>query len=139
MRDNIVAEARACIGTRFHHQGRQKAVGLDCVGLLVVIAQCLELPVKDCLDYDRRPAFGLLEKQLVLSGLVPIDPVHLRHGDIALFGFDGPPQHVAVLAKALVGFSMVHAYMPARHVVEHRLDHVWQDRILGGFRFPGVE
>ena len=135
---DIISSARACIGTRFRHQGRLKDNGLDCVGLLVWVARSFENNVQDCLDYDRHPAHGLLEGHLKLSGLREIAVDEARPGDVALFRFDGPPQHVAILADAREPFSMIHAYMPARRVVEHRMDEIWQKRFVGAYRFPGV-
>ena len=38
---NMIAAARACLGTPFHHQGRMPGVGLDCIGLVIVaLARC---------------------------------------------------------------------------------------------------
>lgn len=136
--EQIISCARACVGTKFRHQGRLQNVGLDCVGLLAWVAHSLDLDVRDCLDYNRRPAHGLLEKHLAASGLVPIEVSDARPGDVALFRFEGPPQHVAVLADAHKPFSMIHAYMPARYVVEHRMDEIWQERFVGAYRFPGI-
>lgn len=135
---DVVLSARSCIGTRFRHQGRLKNDGLDCVGLLVWVAQTLNGLVHDCSDYDRRPSHGLLEKHLELSGLRSIPIEDAKVGDVALFRFDGPPQHVAILADAHHPFSMIHAYMPARRVVEHRMDKIWQERLIGAYRFPGI-
>lgn len=137
-RDEIVREARACLGTRFRHQGRMRAQGLDCVGLLVWVAQRFGLNVKDCADYDRRPAHGLLELHLENSRLKPIPLDEMDHGDIALFCFFGPPQHVAVMAKRDRDLNMIHAYLAARKVVEHRMDDVWRNRLIKAYRFPGV-
>lgn len=137
-RGDILASARACIGTRFRHQGRLVDHGLDCVGLLVCVARQCGMTVCDSPNYDRRPAHGLLEKHLCLSGLSPVDLDDMQIGDVALFQFNGPPQHVAILGDAHRPFSMIHSYMPARHVVEHRLDDLWRQRLVGAYRFPGV-
>lgn len=134
MRHEILEVARGCLGTPFRHQGRVPGRGLDCVGLLIVIARRLEMPVLDRLDYDRRPAHSQLEKQLILSGLSPVEG-HMGPGDVALFKIERAPQHVAVLGEK---DTMIHAYMQARRVVEHRLDALWQDRFVRAYRFPGV-
>ena len=35
---DIIAIARACLGTPFRHQGRIPGVALDCAGLVVAVA-----------------------------------------------------------------------------------------------------
>ncbi len=45
------------------------------------------------------------------------------------------PQHVALISDQ----GIIHAYIQARRVVEHRLDQTWQDRIETTFKFPGVD
>lgn len=37
-RERVLAEARALLGVRFMHQGRMAEHGLDCLGLLLVVA-----------------------------------------------------------------------------------------------------
>ncbi|MDD5585633.1 MAG: hypothetical protein PHY92_01580, partial [Alphaproteobacteria bacterium] len=51
----MIAAARACLGTPFHHQGRKPGVGLDCIGLIVVALQAAGYDVRDRFDYSPRP------------------------------------------------------------------------------------
>ena len=51
----MIASARACIGTPFHHQGRAIGIGLDCIGLIVVALTAAGFSVRDRSDYGRRP------------------------------------------------------------------------------------
>jgi hypothetical protein len=37
--NTFIAQARTWIGTPFHHQGRLKGVGCDCLGLIVGVAE----------------------------------------------------------------------------------------------------
>lgn len=129
----ILAAARACLGTPFRHQGRLPGVGLDCIGLVVAVASALGLPVQDATGYGRSPADGLLEAALDAQ-LVRADPAP---GAIALIRFDGDPQHVGILGDYPAGgLSLIHAYLPSRRVVEHRLDDAWQARIVRCYGFP---
>ncbi len=62
---NLVMEiARSWVGTKFHHQGRRKNVGVDCIGLIVGVAQELGLNVEDKTDYAREPKDGELKAAL---------------------------------------------------------------------------
>jgi cell wall-associated NlpC family hydrolase len=54
-----------------------------------------------------------------------------RAGDIALFRFQGAAQHVAILSSK---DSIIHAFAPAKKVVETGLGTTWQTRCLGLYR-----
>lgn len=142
LREWVVHEARRFIGMRFRHQGRalEPGVGgLDCLGLLMAVAHNLRLQGKngepltmfDTADYSKSPDGNFLLGQLT-DNLFPVSG--MRAGDIALFRFDGNPQHLGILTPyAHGGVGMVHAYAPSRKVVEHRMDKVWRSRIVGLF------
>ena len=51
--DAIVAEARTWLGVPWRHQGRSRA-GVDCAGLVVLVARALELADHDSTAYGRR-------------------------------------------------------------------------------------
>jgi len=130
----LIAAARACLGTPFRHQGRQPGVGLDCVGLLVHAARAAGLCDYDFTVYGRRPSGGLLEAHLAAAGLREIPVARARPGDVALFRFDGPAQHVGLLSER----GMIHAHIAMRGVVEHRLDPSWRARMVACLAFPKV-
>lgn len=149
----IVACARGWIGTRFHHQGRLKKTaahkgGVDCMGLLVGVARELDLRGADGLplslldetDYGHYPSPERLREGLsrVLS---PIALAEMCAGDVALFEIDGDARHLAIVTEDTPGgytgqLGMIHAYTPARYVVEHLLDAWWQARLVAAFRLP---
>lgn len=151
----IVACARGWIGTRFHHQGRLKKTenhkgGVDCLGLLVGVAAELDLRAADGLsltsfdkaDYPHQPDAARLRERL-LQLLTPIPIGDILPGDIVLLNIDGNPQHLAIVSdfsnpSPLKGegirLSLIHAYAPARAVVEHGLDGWWQEKIEAAFR-----
>jgi cell wall-associated NlpC family hydrolase len=119
------------LGTPFHHQGRQKGVGLDCIGLIVVALGAIGVAVQDRTDYGPRPDGVSLVRGLLAHGARPVETAAL--GDILLFRFDRQPQHVA-LANGAGG--MIHAYAPAGRVVETNLGQAWMRRLVGIYRFP---
>ena len=144
----IVACARGWIGTRFHYQGRLKKTdshkgGVDCLGLLVGVAQELDLRMADDLplasfdeaDYPHQPDVVQLREQL--SRLLRQIPAGgITPGDIVLLNIDGNPQHLAVISDRREGLGLIHAYAPARAVVEHGLDDWWRHKIAAAFRVP---
>ena len=59
----------------------------------------------------------------------------IQKGDVVLVRIDEHAQHVAVVGDYTPdGFSLIHAYAPARAVVEHALDAWWRERIQAAFR-----
>ena len=141
-RDDIVRQARTWLGTPFHHQARLKAVGCDCLGLIVGVVD--ELGLKDSsgtplaaydeVTYSREPDGAYLTQKLV--GLLDEVPIaEMRAGDLALFRVRENPQHLAILTDYENTIGMIHCFAQARRVVEHRLDDDWKSRLLKVFRW----
>lgn len=142
----IVIAARAWIDTRFSHQGRRKksaydAGGVDCLGLLIGVAQELNLKDRvgrafansDTTDYSKVPDGNRLQATLGRL-LESIAIEQMRAGDIVLFRLDGNPQHLGIISDHAHGFGIIHAYAPSRKVVENRLDESWEEKIVSVFR-----
>jgi hypothetical protein len=56
---------------------------------------------------------------------------------VGLFKIRDTPQHVGFLTVSVEGtMGLLHAYAPARRVVEHRFDSYWQHRLFKVFRWP---
>lgn len=138
----IVASARGCLGVPFVHQGRSSH-GLDCLGLLLCVAEKLELTFDgqpasalDVPTYGMRPDVALLkaklDRYLVEVSLTPTlsreQERRLCPGDIVLLKINGSPQHLAIITDYPMDgeLGMIHAYAPAGKVVEHRYDRFWQ-------------
>ncbi len=141
MNDDIVATARNWLGVPFLHQGRSQA-GVDCVGVLMCVAEQLGMDVvrADRTDYSRLPSGDLLVAVLN-KHLLAVDFLDARAGDVALFRLVREPQHVGLLTDYVVGgsggagFGLLHCTEDIGKVVEHRLDAVWQRRMVGVWRF----
>jgi cell wall-associated NlpC family hydrolase len=144
--DQIVTCARLWLGTRFHHQGRLKKTpacngGVDCLGLLVGVAQELELRSRhgemlqliDRTDYTHYPDTHELRAKLA-QHLHEIDVSDMAPGDVLLLNIDRRAQHLAIVSGVVPRISIIHAYAPAKRVVEHVLDAQWQDNIVTVFR-----
>lgn len=140
----VVAQARGLLGVRFRHQGRDVAHGVDCLGLLLVVADKLQLRFDahsvmalDQRHYRTKPDTEFLRAQLA-QWLLPIEKTQTQIGDIILLCIDGSPQHLAILSDyPLAGeMGMIHAYAPARRVVEHRYDTPWRRATYAAYRLP---
>ena len=142
----IVRSARSYIGTRFCHQGRRKASqydrgGVDCLGLLVGVArECalmkdgMPLCAFDECDYGHIPDAKRLYKALNVH-LLKVEKTQVKPADVLLIEMDSSPQHVGIVADGKYGLNVIHAYAPARGVVEHRLDDEWWQKVKAVFRF----
>ncbi len=141
MQEKIVAEARKLLGVKFHHQGRSAVTGLDCLGLLVLVAERVGLEFEgvrasshDRKDYGHNPDTTALQAGLERF-LCRVDEPCV--GDVGLFRIDGRPQHLAIISDypAPDTYGMIHAYAPLKKVVEHRLDEGWQSQLAAMYRF----
>ena len=142
-RAELVAAARAWLGTRWMHQASLRGVGADCIGLIVGVARDCGLPEAAAWAADPTskgygrapdPAMLLAAAERYLDP-IPVDAAVA--GDILLMRFTIEPQHFAIVS-ALEPRSIIHAYSGARKVVEHRLDELWWSRILRAYRYRGV-
>jgi hypothetical protein len=142
-RAHLVACARQSIDVRFAHQGRGED-GLDCLGLLLVTAahaglvfegmpaMQLEVPT-----YGLRPDIVQLKKRMD-ELLQPIVRDDLLPADVVLLKVNGSPQHLAMITDYPMRgeLGMIHAYAPARKVVEHRYDTAWRAQTYATYRLP---
>ena len=141
MQDRIIAEARTWLGTPFQHQGRVKGQGVDCLGLLVGVARHLRLkdgkgtPLEhhDALAYGHYPDAKALQRALsqLLHDRRVMPP---EQGNIVLLRIDSHARHMAIVGVAEHYKTLIHAYAPARKVVEHRLDERWEKQIVRCYR-----
>lgn len=130
--EDVIREARGWIGVPFHHQGRVRA-GIDCIGLVVVIARGLGLvePDFDTPHYGRFPT-GELEQGLHRYCRAISEPIP---GCVVTIKWFAMPHHVAIFT----GESIIHAHQAFRKgVSEHRFDGRWRRRCIAFHALPGV-
>lgn len=141
-RAEIVAEARAWIGTPWRHQSCLKGAGVDCLHLIAGVGRNVGAPEaarffdnQEWHNYGREP-----DPAKMFAGCDAlsdrIDPATALPGDALLFAIGGHPMHFGLLTDSN---TFIHAYLGARRVVEHRLDDKWRRRIIRAYRFRGVE
>jgi hypothetical protein len=168
-RQQIVNEARKWVGTPFQHQGRTRGKAVDCVGLVLSVADNLTLSDvqgmpflrSDYLNYGPQPVGRFVHTECVrrLRTLALVDAqgnlvmlpgsgpaIHaggrrqiLNPGDILTLRAPTVPCHVAIITDLMGGLGIIHAYSPVAKCVEHTLSTKWLKRIEGVFEFPGVE
>lgn len=134
--------ARSFEGVRWRHQGRDRAFGLDCVGLIARVGNDLQLIDFDVRDYDMNPD-GLMFKAMADTVLIPLKPGQFTYADVLMFRENKFPCHMAIVGDKGYPdlgypFSLIHAYRDARKCTENLLDESWMKRIVAQYRFPGV-
>lgn len=112
LRAEIVAAARAWLNTPFHHAGRVKGVGVDCLQLLVAVySEVGLLPAVDTGHYPRDWHFHKSEErylQAVASYAAPLSAMDRpQPGDLALFKFGRCVSHAAIVIEWPL---CIHAY-----------------------------
>jgi cell wall-associated NlpC family hydrolase len=131
--EQMIAAARGCLGTPFHHQGRGPGIGIDCIGLIVVALRAAGFHVHDRTDYGRRPDGKSLIAALAAHGAV--QTANIAAGDVLLFRYDNQPQHAALATGA---DTMIHSFAPAGKVVETSIGVYWRHRLNGIYRFANI-
>jgi len=134
--EEIVAEAREWIGTKWNHMHRLKGVATDCAGIVVGVAQAKCGFNADIPPYSRQPAKNSLVR-MCEQHMTKADGPAL--GRVAVMRFQNEPQHLGIFGDYPGGgLSLIHAYAEARKVVEHRFDETWAARVLAVYIIPGV-
>lgn len=126
------------LGTPFHHQGRRKGAGVDCIGLVIGVARAYGFDraagFKEYLAYSKNPD-GFKMSELLSKYLIKIKSSELKPADILHMAFTGVGQHVAIL---LGDNQIIHAHEPDGRVVMHSLDRFWRSRVMGTYRYRGL-
>lgn len=120
---NAVEVARSYIGTPYRHQGRKQGVGVDCLGLLILVARAVGWvpPEYNVTGYRRMPdGYKLIDH--LRRELVEIPYEEMSPGDFLCVRFDKHPHHVGVIGDYhLGGLSLIHANSVTGRVEESRL------------------
>lgn len=131
-RSDIVAEARAWIGTPWRHQMCARAVGVDCGQLVAGVARALGLRDVQITGYPRIPDGTL--RGICDRYMQPIQVGEAQAGDVVLMRFDTEPQHLGILGDyEHGGLSLIHSTLKHRKVVEHRLDDRWRSYCVAAY------
>lgn len=140
-RRDVIAAARAWLGTPYHHQASLCGVGSDCLGLIRGVYRtlygCEAEPVpaysRDWAEAEGRETMLEAARRHLIEK--PIDD--LCGGDVVLFRiFDhGVVKHAGLMTD---GGHFIHA-MEGRPVSEVAMTRWWRRRLAGVFSFPSFE
>lgn len=135
-RDDIVTTARQYLGTRFHKGGRTKA-GLDCVGLITLVAYDIGYKhVDDVTYYDFEPRPDEFLKTIrsqtnPVIGLVP------KKGNVVMLRQSIYPMHCGIIGQNQSGLTVINANLHLRKVVEEPISN-WQNLIIELRDYRGI-
>jgi cell wall-associated NlpC family hydrolase len=144
VRDDIVAEARALLGTPFQHQGRMPGVAIDCAGVPIIVGKKLGLVSADfeVTGYARTPDGKTLKaycdanmRRIELAAALPGDVILIR------WGRDGDPQHLGILGDhPNGGLSIIHADSRRQKcVIETALQFDRHTRLVAAYSMIGAD
>lgn len=140
-RADIIAEARAWIGTPYAHQACVKGVGCDCLGLVRGVWRALfghepERPPPYTRDWAETHGRETLA-EAAGRHMIPIAIDRIRPGDVLLFAMKdhSPAKHCAILTEP---GRMVHS-IEAHQVAEVSLwSGLGRRRLRFAFAFPNL-
>lgn len=110
--EQALARARALVGTRFVAQGRDPAIGLDCVGLALLAYDLDAAGASD--DYRLGGAHRGAILGFAAAGFRRVARPRRRAGDLLLLRPGAAQWHLAIWT----GNGLIHADIVSRKVVE---------------------
>lgn len=141
-RQQIVAEARTWLDTRYLHQGRRKGVGVDCIGLAGMVALATGVAgAQEWYADQTMHCYGITPDPDFLWAacnrfLDPIAPADATLADLLVMAFPRQPQHFAVVSRVQPTY-VIHAYLQRRKVVENSLP-IARSKVIAAYKFRGV-
>lgn len=137
-RDEVIAEARTYVAsaTPWRNRGRTRQ-GVDCVGLLCVVADRFEQPYTDLEAYSRLPNGDHLVEHLK-NQLVLVRPP-LKRGMVVVLRDNHLPCHVGILGERHGRLTLIHSTLERRRVVEEAWHGFWETQFRCALDYPGVE
>ncbi len=138
-RQDIIDEARryASARVRWRHRGRSFQ-GVDCIGLVIQLADHFGVPYVDVDGYSRNPDGRFVD--LLMKYLEYPRDQKLRHGGVVVLREQHHPCHVGILNQKAPGvFTLIHSSISRKMVVEEPYDKAWRERFRCVLDFPGVE
>ena len=139
-RPDVVAAARAWVGTPYMHQASVKGVGTDCLGLLRGVWREVQGAEPEAVPaYTRDWSEPSGEEALWTVALRHLAPGTGAEGEVLLFRMrDGSvAKHVGIAASLGGSPSVIHAYS-GHSVVESPLSAPWARRVVARFAFPAA-
>lgn len=135
-RSKILETAEACVGVKYKHQGRNPAIGLDCLGLAIYCAKeagYTQIPDDRTYNprvtsHDLRGTLNSYCRKKPRSCIMPGDLVLLRTG------MEPVARHLGVFT----GDFVIHATIRHRRVVKEPYEFM-EPSIVGVYEYPEVD
>lgn len=124
-RERVVAETKSWLGTKYHHMGRIKGVGVDCLTLLAEVFTAAGLIDRPEIPYYPQQWMHNRDAERYLEGLFkytrPIDGDPLP-GDIAVWRFGRCFSHGAVVIQWP---KIIHAHVNTNCILDDAESAAW--------------
>lgn len=138
LRLNTVNAARQWLGVKWVHQGRTPA-GIDCAGLVIVVAKNQGFANYDTTNYQRRTTGNDFLRHFN-ENMKRKRPDERMPGDVIILRDSYFPCHCGILAADHLGEeTIIHAYAPRKKVVEDYLAQGdYLEKLVAIFEFKGI-
>lgn len=131
----LIEACRSLLGVRFRHQGRNPAIGVDCIGMLGWGVRQIGRCFQDVRGYGNEPHKNGLRQGLVTNLGEPIPRASMRAGDIPLMRLGGEPRHVGLITNHPDGgLALLHVHSELKFVSEHVIGTRFMSCIVEVFR-----
>jgi cell wall-associated NlpC family hydrolase len=147
-RVEIVDYAKTFLDVPYKHLGRNPDSGIDCIGLLRLIADRFQFSNHDFFNYaptaDGMTLIRELDRAFGVDGGYDASappPDRYEHGDVLTFWIRRRtrPKHAGIFVRLEDGREgVLHTYTNVGRVTLHGLNGWWKDRICKVYRWPGV-
>lgn len=132
-RAEVIAAAETWLSVPYKDKGRNR-FGIDCVGLVILVANETGLSDYDTINYPRRPnSHDFLREMKGHLSRKPKDAA--LPGDIMMFRGPRIPCHLGILDAC---GNVIHAYMPHKKVTRDPLI-VHMDLAVCAWQYEGLE
>lgn len=139
-REEIQIEAEKLIGAEWVHQGRNPATGIDCIGVIVCVANKFGIECYDRTDYSREP-IGMMLVDEVRKYFDEIPISEAKQGDLLILRTAGKrlPTHLAILAKGDKEYMLIHSiHMATGKKTVKEPFRRWARLVTHAFQFRGI-
>lgn len=135
---DIIKVAKTYIGTPFHHLGRVKNHGIDCVGIILCIAKELNIPLVIHSDFER---YGRRTRQRSLLEYMDEQFIRLKTkqlGAILVSWYNErtkEPSHLGIVTD----IGIIHTSGGLGVVMEEYWSVKWDEQVIAYYKYPGVK
>ncbi|MBR2140737.1 MAG: C40 family peptidase [Rickettsiales bacterium] len=141
----ILKVARSWVGTKFHYAGRIRknsfnSGGVDCIGLIIEVGKEINstydgknISFYGYLNYSRYPNNSEMKK-FFDKYFIKINKKDVKPGDVVYMNFNNNLEHAGILTSG----GLIHCYVDARVVVEHKMTSYWYDKIIDYYRYQNT-